>query len=196
MNRKRKRNKAIVFAFVLITACSVCLIYAKYMKEVAINTALGTTNVARYHLYLEGDSAVSIPLSNLNPGSTESIPFVVSNGKDEDGVVTQSEVDLLYRIVIITTNHLPITYTIRDSEGNALAAPNVENSLMPYSNTGKRITFLKDRNGEELVFKKDTIVNKNYSVEIEWPINQNDFKYTKEVEQIYIAVEAVQAQPE
>ena len=68
--------------------------------------------------------------------------------------------------------------------------------LTPYSNTGKRITFQKNFAGEELVFKKDVVVNADYSIDVEWPINQNDFKYTKEVDQIYIAVEAVQSQPE
>ncbi|WP_167954756.1 hypothetical protein [Anaerosporobacter faecicola] len=190
-----KKKIIVSLSFVILIGAAI-FVGAKYIKDVVIGTQMDTTNIAAYHLNLTTQQVTEIPMENLNPGMKVSIPFTVSNGSGAGDLAKRSEVDLAYQLCVITTNHLPLTYSIKDKDGNQVSSPIKENAVRVYSNLGTKWIFQKDASGHNFLFPKGDLVEENYTIEIEWPLSENAFKYTKEVDQIFIAVEAVQAQPQ
>lgn len=188
-----------------MTALSVGIcVLAKYYKDYNIKNDISTIKAADYYFdMINAESKTkpleAISLQNLNPGETKQIVFMVRNGSEKDGRKVLSDVNIVYDIEIIHTKNLPLTYKVYDENGielvNTVVTDNSQGN--DYLNLGKSILYSKDNESKELVLEKSNgnINYKQYILEINWNINDNDSKYVKEIDALYLKVTSYEQKP-
>lgn len=193
--RAAKRNMFLSVAVMCILSAAVC-VFAKFYKEYSARTESNPV-IADYYIDLLGADKSSplvekLSIENLNPGETKDIVIYIANGtEEEDGSKRLSDVAMEYKLRFVHTGNLPLTYLLKDEAGNELAGtaePYDEEN--PYYNGGDRMEYPSREMG---VY--DDITYQKYTVTISWDRSDNDAKYVKEIDVLYLVVDAAQQEP-
>lgn len=179
--------------------------FIKYIAYLAVVTTIITsTTLAKYAdeakmqanvvvaLFTAGTStSEEIAITEmLSPGSTEEVVFKVQNFS-QTGELQYSEVALGYDIKIETIGNLPLTFQMsgerlnQTDDMNKLTGELAKVTDKEYSATG----------GELPVGVDDAVVHE-YKLQITWPDEENDVKYSDEIDMLTITIETTQINPQ
>lgn len=162
------RIAALLVCLVLITTYLLSGAYSKFY-----NTASGGDN-ARVARFSPEFTSTVINVENRLPGYSAEIPFTVQNTSDEN----PSEVAMKYKIVLKTTGNIPLTFTLKNSEGTALQTRNCD---------GKSGECVYEYDPLR-VFSVGTNEEDNYSLKIEWENTKKDAKFSGMTDAVYLSV--------
>ena len=85
-----------------------------------------------------------------------------------------------YKIVLKTTGNIPLTFTLKNSEGTALQTRNCD---------GKSGEQIYEYTSDSLVFGVGTKETVQYKFKIEWPEAQNNAQFSGMTDAVYLSVE-------
>ena len=172
--QEEKRNKIVkivilTIGYILILAlCIVAGFYSKYKVSVG---GKDDTKVAL--LALSKSQVLQVNTVSLYPGEEIKYRFGIKNNKS-----ISSEVTLGYQINVITTNNLPLTYSLKclsKNNGVCLTGNDIEvntslkGGIMPYIDT-----------------------THEYELTIKWNLDNDDYDYANDLEIIKIKIDAEQ----
>lgn len=204
---KSKRNQKMLivsFSVMLIMSFAVIAI-AKFYKEENVETVLSGDNIASYHMELIGTGKETtltqeLLLADLNPGDTKTVEFFIVNGNEEKNLY--SDVDMDYTIQIVHTNNIPLIYELYDEAGKKINTTSITEIGESFNNTGVYMNYDNANTGELFTLKvdsndSDTVVSHKYTLKILWPKDDEsaNFKYVKEIDFLYININAYEHNP-
>ena len=215
MRRYKKKSKINLLAiFLIIDVFTIFTIFktsnatytstavAKTEMEVALyafrNDRIVETNDINGGLV---DNKIDIELGNIKPGDKKYYRFNVFNYFEEDNKTYASETSIAYKLKIIPTTNLPLTYSLYLNE-----SPLANNSKNILDNINiKTGTILTDGYGttykilpvDERCFKLDTneLKKDQYTLVIEFPEKYSNVQYQDLIESIKIQIESRQVLP-
>ncbi len=162
------RIAALLVCLVLITTYLLSGAYSKFY-----NTASGGDS-ARVARFSPEFTFTVINVENRLPGYSAEIPFTVQNTSNEN----PSEVAMKYKIVLKTTGNIPLTFTLKNSEGTALQTRNCD---------GKSGECVYEYDPLR-VFSVGTNEEDNYSLKIKWENTKKDAKFSGMTDAVYLSV--------
>ncbi len=111
---------------------------------------------------------ITVPLSSMVPGATETYQFSVKNYDDDDNV---TDATMKYNVKIEGAGYLPLEYSLTNDNSNVLLTDGVS----PWYSLPHTVATIH-----------------NYELTISWPIEYNEFTYANLVEVVTITIDAEQ----
>ena len=164
------RIAALLVCLVLITTYLLSGAYSKFY------TSASGGDSARVAHFSPSFNSNKIIVSDQLPGYSAEIPFEVKNTSGDKA----SEVAMKYKIVLKTTGNIPLTFTLKNSEGTALLTRNCD---------GKSGEQIYEYSASSLVFSVGTKETVQYKLKIEWPEAQNNAQFSGMTDAVYLSVE-------
>lgn len=206
LNNKKIEKLNIFFSILLMTLLGfgICAI-AKFYKDHNVDSPINQVAVADFYIDLVNEDKdteleKTLSLENMNPGEERTVTFYIRNGYEKDGLLITSDVDLVYTLQFIHTNNLPLAYSLYDEDGNKLTEESIIDQAgdHKYLNLGEVLTYSEDTNGQKMKIKADhDQINYNkYTLKVDWDVADNDSKYVKEIDTLYLKVSSYQEEPE
>ena len=164
------RIAALIVCLVLITTYMLSGAYSKFFSG-----ASGSDSARVAHFSPKFTSTGVFDVKDAKPGYLAEIDFTVQNYSGEE----MPEVAMKYKIVLKTTGNIPLTFTLKNSEGTALQTRNCD---------GKSGECVYEYDPSR-VFSVGTNEEDNYSLKIEWENTKKDAKFSGMTDAVYLAVE-------
>lgn len=161
---------ALLMCLVLITTY---LLSGAYSKFCTSTSGGDSTRVARFSPDFTSDKVLDV---DKTPGYNAEIDFSVQNYSDEN----PPETAMKYKIILKTTGNIPLTYTLLNGEGTTLQAWDCDGT------TGERIYEYAD---SSLVFGVGTKKTAQYKLQIEWPSDRKNARFSEMTDAVYLSVE-------
>ena len=165
----------LMVVLVIITT-SIVLIFSLFVFYKSTVASENSAKVAAFVLELQSDSILDIPIEPIAPNSKQEILFEVSNQKDQK----QSEITMQYTVEISSMANLPLSF-----------------KLYRYNESTKQYEQVKltANTTDQIKYGFSEQVNHKYKLEINWNTNAenyNSYEYSKTIDKIKIAVNAIQ----
>lgn len=164
------RIAALLVCLVLITTYLLSGAYSKFY------TSASGGDSARVAHFSPKFTSTKVLHFEKTPGYTTEIDFTVQNYSGEE----IPEVAMKYKIVLKTTGNIPLTFTLKNSEGTALLTRNCD---------GKSGEQIYEYTSDSLVFGVGTKETVQYKFKIEWPEAQNNAQFSGMTDAVYLSVE-------
>ena len=164
------RIAVLLVCLVLITTYLLSGAYSKFY------TSASGGDSARVARFSPSFNSNKIIVSDQLPGYSAEVPFEVKNTSGDKA----SEVAMKYKIVLKTTGNIPLTFTLKNSEGTALQTRNCD---------GKSGEQIYEYTSDSLVFGVGTKETVQYKFKIEWPEAQNNAQFSGMTDAVYLSVE-------
>lgn len=167
------RFTALLGCLTLISVYFLSGVYSKFFTTVQGN---GTAKVAYFSPSVVSDKIIEV--ADAEPGYVDEVAFRVQNFSDEKA----SEVAMRYRIVLKTTGNIPLTFTLLNDSGTAVATweCNGTSGACEYTYTDS-----------SLVFSVGTRKTDAYQLQLEWPNanGKNDARFSGMTDAVYLSAE-------
>ena len=161
------RIAALLVCLVLITTYLLSGAYSKFY------TSASGGDSARVAHFSPKFTSTKVLHFEKTPGYTTEIDFTVQNYSGEE----IPEVAMKYKIVLKTTGNIPLTFTLKNSEGTALQTRNCD---------GKSGEQIYEYTSDSLVFGVGTKETVQYKFKIEWPEAQNNAQFSGMTDAVYL----------
>ncbi len=164
-------NFKIIFKILIILVIGLFCLNLALSRYSSSFSKVGAVSVAKYTLNQSG----TIDLRMIAPGETVTYNFEVSNQKD--GMIAEVAQD--YNIKIVTTNNLPLKFSLTGAEPS-------QGTLASDIDVRTLTTLISGSfpHTEEAVHF--------YTLNITWPAGKVDSEYLNEVDQVSLNIEAIQ----
>lgn len=158
---------------VCLTLISTYLLSGAYSKFFSGASGGDSAKVARFSPDFTSAKVLDF---EKTPGYNAKIDFSVQNYSDEN----QPETAMKCKIVLKTTGNIPHTFTLMDSE---------ENALQTWECDGTSGDQIYEYTDSSLVFGADTKETESYKLIIEWSSEKNNAKFSGMTDAVYLSVE-------
>lgn len=189
MRKHLTKGRVIIYLFCLTLACTLVfgVTYARFHSKITGMAAAQTAAVA-----LGTTLDLSSRLQGLQPGDETEISFNISNFSKESGKQI-SEVGQEYTITIATTGNLPLEYAITQK-----TAVTTSQSAEEAADTGSYVTPAPEKANVWTggLLPSGTETTHQYTLTVRWPQEQNNYRYSEEIDLVTLTVDAVQTLPQ
>lgn len=160
MRRSERIEKIIVYmtavllCMTLVSLWMISNLYARY------STTTEGEDSARVAVFGHGETiTLNNEMTDWVPGDATSYNLTVSNKKGAE----ISEVSVRYNVEIVTAGNLPLVYTLKDAEGNAIGE---------YTESADISEHVFDNNS--MVFESNKADEQKYTLDVTWPGEKKD----------------------
>lgn len=186
---KINRRKSIIIAKLLVNVLCIILIlillertFAKYKTEVTSQTEIQ----AAFYLLNDEYQSTNIKLDSLEPRDNEYVyTFSISNNKSN----TRTETSLEYKLNIITTTNLPLSYKLYKNEDYKIGTNIITSDDILPDEHG---TYFRTIKTEKEVFTHTKNETNIYTLVIKFPKQYNKVEYQDIIELITIEINSNQ----
>lgn len=193
-SKKTSRLPVYLLLAVVATMLATTGTLAKYSSQFSASTVL---NVAAFAGGGSFDFDLDEDLENMYPADTRTVYFAVQNYEDGQ----DCDVAMEYQVRLETTGNLPLNFTLRrktdggNEKGEAvgaleISAPAAGEEPIPgvtYVAAGGKLPVASADDGRTV---------HAYELEVSWPPEYNDMKYSGKVDEVTVTVIAEQVRPD